>query len=292
MDLNTLSQRLRLLEIRSRKDVTTLLAGQYRSAFRGSGIEFEEVREYQPGDDIRSIDWNVTARQGRPFVKRFREERELTILFLVDCSASGAFGFSRESLQDLSAQICANLAFSAVKNNDKVGLLLFADTVKKFLPPAKGAAHAMRLLRELLSCQSQGGGTDLKGALEYLGRVLKRRAILFLLSDFLLRPDYQQPLQLLSRRHDVVALPLRDPAMRTLPDLGFAQLRDPETGEAFLLDTRYGPARREYTRRFDQIQEQTLQTLKRCGADTLPLDAGEECTRKLSGFLKRRAQLR
>ena len=292
MDLATITRKIRLLEIQSRKEVAGLLAGEFRFAFRGAGMEFEEVREYLPGDDVRSIDWNVTARQGKPYLKRFREERELTVFFLVDASASERFGGFPESLGDLAARLCAALAFSAVRNNDKVGLMLFTDQVEKFLPPAKGPSHAMRLIREILGHTPASPGTDLPMALDWLGRTLKRRSVVFLLSDFLAPGDFRLPLQRLAQRHDVVALVLRDPSLDTLPQGGLMHFRDPETRQEFLLDTSCPATRSAYQRRLQQEQSTLTRQLLSLGVDPLPLALGEEGTRKLAAFLKRRIQRR
>lgn len=290
MDIETLTKKLRRIEIRSRKEATDALAGDFKSAFRGAGIEFDEVREYLPGDDVRSIDWNVTARQGRPFIKRFQEERELTVFFLVDCSASGHFGGGNDCLNDLSAELCATLAFSAIKSNDKVGLALFTDRIERFIPPAKGPTHAMRLIREVLGHVSQGTGTDLPGALDFLARALKKRAVVFLISDFQNSGDFERPMTLLAQKHDLVVLPLRDPSIETLPDAGLIEMRDAESGQRFLVDTSSRKVREAYAERIRQRNLMLSTRLKRLGVDHLPLSLGEDCTRTLAAFLKRRIQ--
>ncbi|MBQ4479116.1 MAG: DUF58 domain-containing protein [Victivallales bacterium] len=287
-----LAKRIRQLEIRTRKEVTDVLSGEYKSAFRGTGMEFDEVREYQPGDDVRSIDWNVTARQGRPFIKRFQEERELTVFFAVDLSASGLYGAGQTSKNDLAAELCATLAFSAVKNNDKVGLLLFTDRTELFIPPVKGTTSAMRLIREVLAFQPQGKGTDLAGAMDFLARVLKKRAVVFLISDFIGGGDYDKPLQLLARRHDFVALQLDDDSEEKLPDAGLVELEDAETGEIMLLDTASPKVRLTYEFLFTQRQFQLANRFQRLGVDHLRLTAGHEFTRELAAFLKRRIRAR
>lgn len=292
MDIETLTKKLRRIEIRSRKDATDVLAGEFKSAFRGAGIEFDEVREYLPGDDVRSIDWNVTARQGKPFIKRFQEERELTVFFLVDCSASGSYGAGSDCLNDLSAELCATLAFSAIKSNDKVGLALFTDRVERFIPPAKGATHAMRLIREVLGYKPQSTGTDLPGALEFLARALKKRAVIFLISDFQRAGDFERPMSLLAGKHDLVVLPLRDPSIETLPNAGLIEMQDAESAERFLVDTSSRAVREAYAQRIRQQNDMLSARLKRLGIDNLPLSLGDECTRTLSAFLKRRTQRR
>ncbi len=292
MEFENLTKKLRRLEIRSRKDATDVLAGEFKSAFRGAGIEFDEVREYLPGDDVRSIDWNVTARQGRPFIKRFQEERELTVFFVVDCSASGRFGSGEQPIVDLAAELCATLAFSAVKSSDKVGLLLFTDQVERFIPPAKGATHAMRIIREVLGYQPKGRGTDLPGALSFLARALKKRSVVFVLSDFLGCGDFEQPMQLLAQRHDVVALPLRDPSLEVLPDAGLLELQDAESGERYLVDSSSKTVRDAYAQRIRLRNQRLSDRLKRIGVDRLPLSLGDDCTGELAAFLKRRTQRR
>ena len=285
-----LAKRIRQLEIRTRKEVTDVLAGDYKSAFRGAGMEFDEVREYLPGDDVRSIDWNVTARQGRPFIKRFQEERELTVFFAVDLSASGYYGAGKSSKNDLAAELCATLAFSAVKNNDKVGLLLFTDRTELFIPPVKGTTRAMRVIREVLGFRPQGTGTDLAGAVNFLARVLKKRAVVFLISDFIGGGDYDKPLQLLARRHDVVALQLTDDSEMALPNAGLIEMQDAETGETILVDTASRAVRDAFAA--DSARRQALLTsrLQRLGVDQLPLATGHDFIRDLSAFLKRRTR--
>ena len=224
-----LLRHIRHIEIRSRRTVNDILAGQYESVFRGAGIAFEEVREYMPGDDIRTIDWNVTARMGHPYVKRFREEREQTVVLLVDASASQTFGTTERWKNEVAAELCALLAFSAVKNNDKVGVILFSDHVEHFVAAAKGSRHVLRLIRDVLYFQPAGQGTDIATALGYLRRVTHRRAIVFLLSDFL-ATGFERPLRVVARRHEVIAVRLVDPRERELPTGALVDLEDAETG--------------------------------------------------------------
>ncbi|MBP5300987.1 MAG: DUF58 domain-containing protein [Victivallales bacterium] len=285
-----LAKKIRQLEIRTRKEVTDVLAGEYKSAFRGAGMEFDEVREYQPGDDVRSIDWNVTARQGRPFIKRFQEERELTVFFAVDLSGSGRYGAGASSKNDLAAELCATLAFSAVKNDDKVGLLLFTDRTELFIPPVKGTARAMRVVREVLGFHPQGTGTDLAGALDFLARVLKKRAVVFLISDFIGGGDYDKPLQLLARRHDVVALQLTDESELALPNAGLLEMQDAETGQTILVDTASRAVRDAFAADAARRQAVLTARLQRLGVDQLQLPAGHDFLRELSGFLRRRTR--
>ncbi|MBO4618539.1 MAG: DUF58 domain-containing protein [Victivallales bacterium] len=285
-----LAKRIRQLEIRTRKEVTDVLAGDYKSAFRGAGMEFDEVREYLPGDDVRSIDWNVTARQGRPFIKRFQEERELTVFFAVDLSASGFYGAGQTSKNDLAAELCATLAFSAVKNNDKVGLLLFTDRTELFIPPIKGTTRAMRIIREVLGFRPQGTGTDLAGAVNFLARVLKKRAVVFLISDFIGGGDYDKPLQLLAQRHDVVALQLNDASEQTLPNAGLIEMQDAETGETILVDTASRAVRDAFAVATTRRQALLTSRLQRLGVDQLALTTGQDFIRDLSCFLQRRTR--
>jgi len=232
---------VRRLTIRSRRAVEEVFAGSYRSAFRGLGLEFSEVREYVPGDDVRSIDWNVTARAGRPFVKRFEEERELTVVIALDCSASLAFGSRGRTKRETAAEAGALLALAASRNRDRVGLLLFTDRVELYLPPSKSRARALRVVRDLVAFEPRGTGTDMGLALSFLGRVLRRRAVLFLLSDWI-AGSFERELALLGRRHDVVTLEVGDPLEREFPRSGLVEVRDFETGRARFVDLRSGPA--------------------------------------------------
>jgi uncharacterized protein (DUF58 family) len=224
------------IEIRTSSIVNSVLSGAYSSSFKGQGMEFSEVREYVPGDEIRSIDWNVTARQGTPYIKKFVEERELTVILVVDASSSGEFGSQTEMKGEVMATISALLAFSAIKNNDRVGLLIFTSQVEKFIPPQKGRKHVLRVIRELLYFKPKEKGTNLALALEYLNRILTRRAVVFVVSDFA-TGDFEKPIKLLNRKHDGVAITVWDPREREIPDVGFIELEDAETGEIILVDT-------------------------------------------------------
>jgi uncharacterized protein (DUF58 family) len=227
---------VRKIQIRTSHLVTDLFAGQYHSVFKGRGMEFAEVRLYQPGDEVRTIDWNVTARTNVPYVKRFAEERELTVMLLVDASASTAFGSVRQTKSALAAELGAVFAYSAITNNDKVGLVIFSDRVEMALPPRKGTHHVLRVIREVLSCKPQGRGTDIAGALEHLGRVTTRRCVVFLVSDFL-DPNCQRALRVAGRRHDLIAVVLDDPREAELPDVGLVELEEAETGARYVVDT-------------------------------------------------------
>lgn len=282
-----LARKIRYIQIRTSKTVSEVMAGEYKSAFRGAGMEFDEVREYQPGDEVRSIDWNVTARQGHPFVKRFHEERELTVMIAVDLSASGRFGSGRLSKNEVAAELSALLAFSAVKSNDKVGLLLFTDRIERFIAPAKGVPHAMRIIREVLGFAPAGTGTDIPLALDYLGKVIRRRAVLFVISDFL-GDGYAKPLRLLSRRHDLIAVTLSDPREVAFPDVGLLELEDEESGECLLLDTGSAAVRSFYAQSCETARNTLRQSLRSLGVDQLELRTSQEYQKNLAAFFRRR----
>ncbi len=289
--------RVRKLEIRTRRLVEETMAGQYHSVFKGRGMDFEEVREYLPGDEVRTIDWNVTARTGRPFVKKFTEERELTLLLLVDLSASGSFGSGARSKRELAAEVASVLAFSAIRNNDKVGLVLFTDRVEKFIPPAKGKGHVLRVVREILFFEPEHTGTDLVAAIEFANRVVRRRAVTFLISDFLLPgwesglPDaVKRALGLVNRRHDLVALATTDPRERELPDVGFVTLEDAETGEQLEVDTSYAGLRQRYAEAAASHAEALRHALRGCGVDLLELRTEEPYLPALQRFFRGRVR--
>jgi uncharacterized protein (DUF58 family) len=230
-------RQIRRLQLRARRAVATLLGGEYHSAFKGTGLAFEEVREYQPGDDVRGIDWNVTARMGTPYLKRYVEERELTILLAVDLSASGRFGTGERTKRAVAAELAALLAFCAVNNNDRVGLLAVTDRVERFVPPNKGTRHVLRLLRDILYFEPEHAGTNLTSAFDYLNRAQRRRAIVFVLSDFLTTDPYEDAFKRAARKHDLVAVRLVDPREESWPDVGLVRLEDAETGRQRLIDT-------------------------------------------------------
>jgi uncharacterized protein (DUF58 family) len=231
-----LINQIRRIQIYTSRAVNASFAGQYESVFKGRGMQFDEVREYTPGDDIRTIDWNVTARTGKPYIKRFVEEREMTAIFAVDLSASGQFGTVNKTKNALAAEFCAVLAFAAAKNNDKVGLLIFTDRIDMYIPPKKGTGHVLRLIRELLYFKMPRRKTNIPAAMDYLGKVVRKRATIFLVSDFL-ESDFKIPLSLLNKRHDVIAVPVRDRAEVDMPNVGLIELVDAETGEIVLIDT-------------------------------------------------------
>jgi uncharacterized protein (DUF58 family) len=254
-------RQIRRLQLKARRAVEDLLGGEYHSVFKGSGIAFEEVREYLPGDDIRTIDWNVTARMGHPFIKRFIEERELTVLLVVDCSASNQFGTGLQQKREVAAELAAVLAFSAISNNDRVGLVQFTDRVEHFVPPRKGTRHVLRLIRDVLFYQPQYRGTSLRAGLDYLNRVLHRRSIVFLLSDFLDK-DYESAFKRTGRRHDLVAVRITDPREEVLPAIGLLELEDAETGARRLLDTNHPQVRQAYASAA-ALRHQTLRQIAR-----------------------------
>lgn len=238
-------RKVRRIEIRTKRLVNDVFSGEYHSIFKGRGMEFEEVREYQPGDDVRVIDWNVTARYGFPFVKKFKEERELTVMLLVDASSSGEFGTAERMKGEIAAELCSVLAFSAIKNNDRVGMIIFTDRVEKYIPPKKGISHVLRLIREVLYFQPQHKRTDINCALEFLGRVIKRRCVVFLVSDFL-SSGFEKMLSIANKKHDLIAIKIADPREIELPDVGFIELEDTETGEQIIIDTKKPKVRKSF----------------------------------------------
>ncbi len=246
LDPNVL-KRVRSLEIRVRRLVNTLFIGGYHAHFKGQGIEFSDVREYQPGDDVRVIDWNVTARLGFPYVKKFVEERDLTVILAVDISSSSLFSTKERTKRDLAAEICALLAFSAIRNNDKVGLVTFTDRVERFIPPRKGSEHALRVVRELLYSRPSNKGTSIASALHYINRLLKRKSVIFLVSDFI-DQGYEPVLRVTNKRHEVIAISIDDPREVGLPSVGILALHDAETGEDVLLDTSDKKVREDFSR--------------------------------------------
>jgi len=264
-----------------------MLAGEYLSAFKGRGIEFEEVRPYQPGDDVRTIDWNVTARYGEPFVKLFREERELTVILLVDVSASQGLGTHFQTKRELITELGSTLAFSAIKNNDKVGLMMFTDGIEKFVPPRKGSRHVLRCIRELLHCHPIGQGTDLAAALNQLNHTIKRKAVVFLISDFL-DSGYEQTLRVAKRRHDIVPIVVGDRREFEMPDVGMIELRDSETGAITTLDTSSRRHRRLFSERANQQKAERDASFKRLKMDPIHVFTGEDYVDPLREFFHRR----
>ncbi len=291
MNTDELMARVRRLRIVIGRRVDELFAGEYHSAFRGLGMEFAEVREYQPGDDVRAIDWNVTARTGRPFVKRFQEERELTVVLLADLSGSGRFGVKDRLKQEMIAELCAVLALAAQKNNDKVGLMIFTDRVELHLPPEKGLKHSMRIIREALSFEAKHPGTNIGAALDELAKVQRRRAVVFLISDFLDR-GYEQSLRRIAQRHDLVALRVVDPAERILAPSGMILVRDAESGEFRTIDTSSRRARAGFARGASDHERAADALLTRAGVDHGTIVCGEPYITTLINLFRQRERRR
>jgi uncharacterized protein (DUF58 family) len=286
-NISEILKKVQRIQIVANRTVNDLMAGQYKSVFRGRGMEFDEVREYQPGDDIRTIDWNVTARTGAPFIKRFCEERELTVLLLVDVSASGVFGSGTQSKMDLTVEVAAMLMFSALKNNDKVGLITFCDKVIDYFPPRKGKSNLLKLIRHLISVQPAPRETNLAVALDYLNRVQKRRAVVFLMSDFL-APSARHTMTVANRRHDLIAVSVTDPREQSLSDVGFITLKDAETGEIVELDTRQAQVRAMFQSHSSQRALDLAETLKKAGVDQLAIQTDEDYQKSFRRFFHMR----
>jgi uncharacterized protein (DUF58 family) len=282
-------RRIRRVEIRTRRLVNESLAGEYHSMFKGRGMEFSEVREYQMGDDIRTIDWNVTARMGFPFVKKYVEERELTVYVLYDASASGLFGSFGKRKKEMAAEIGALLAFSAILNNDKVGLIIFTDKVEKHIPPKKGREHVLRVIREILFFEPKGKGTDIKAALEFLGRITTKKSVVFLISDFF-AAGYDKTLSILNRRHDMVAIAVRDRLELEPPKAGLTRVMDMESGAEALVDLSDKGARERYGRRVLRQLETARAAMKKSGVDFLELLTDQPYEKPLTRFFAVRAK--
>ena len=288
MESSELLKKVRKIEIKIKGLSRHLFSGEYHSAFKGRGMSFSEVRSYQYGDDVRNIDWNVTARTGEPHVKVYEEERELTVLLLADASASSLFGSVRQFKSEVVTEICALLAFSAITNNDKVGLLLFTDRVELFIPPKKGRGHILRIIRELLDFEVKGRGTNLAIALEYFQHVIKKRCIGFVLSDFLTE-GYEDALRIAARRHDLIGVRVSDLRDETLPDMGLVQAEDPESGTIAWLDTGSEAVRTRYAERFGAYSRYFKGAFLRAGADTVDIRAHTSYTQALLQFFQKRA---
>ena len=282
-----LAKKIRFIQIHTKRAVNDVLAGEYHSVFKGRGMEFDEVREYSPGDEIRTIDWNVTARTGQPYVKRYVEERELTVLFVVDLSASGAFGTRGKLKNEVAAELCALLAFSAIKNNDKVGLIIFTEIIELYIPPGKGTSHVLRLIRDLLNFKPHQTRTDIAQALDYLGRITHRKAVVFLVSDFLAE-GYEKPLGIVARRHDLIAISITDPREKELPKVGLIELEDAETGETVVVDSGSAQVRRRYEARGRERDERLAESFRSSGVDHIPVMTGRDHVRDLVRFFRAR----
>ncbi|MCM8775996.1 MAG: DUF58 domain-containing protein [Candidatus Omnitrophica bacterium] len=286
-----LLKKVRQIQIHTSRLVNDILSGEYHSTFRGRGIEFEEVREYQPGDEIRSIDWNVTARIGRPFVKKFVEERELTVILMVDASSSGQFGTHQKLKNQFAAEVCAVLAFSAIKNNDKVGLIIFTDRVEKYIPPKKGRKHVLRVIREVLFFEPRHAGTHVQAGLDFLNSVSKRRAVIFLVSDFMAE-GYERALQISNKRHDIIAITIQDPREAALPDVGMIELEDAETHDIVLVDTHDANVRKGFQILSGRDVKEREQFFKQVGIDVIPLKTDQSYAEPLIRFFRSREKRR
>lgn len=291
MQTSELLKKVRTIELKTRGITNHIFAGEYHSAFKGRGMSFSEVREYQYGDDIRNIDWNVTARYQTPFVKQYEEERELTLMLMVDVSASDHFGTTHQFKSDVLTEICAVLAFSAIKNNDKVGLMLFSSEVELFIPPKKGKPHILRIIRELIDFSPKHTGTDVGKALEYINHVVKKRSIVFLMSDFL-SGDFQRPLRVTGRKHDLTGLHIYDQSERELPNVGLARLLDPETGKRKWVNTSSRQVRKAFNEYFRKNTESVRDKFRRSGSDFISINTKESYIKALRSFFNQREKRR
>lgn len=288
METSDILKKVRKIEIKTRGLSQNIFAGQYHSAFKGRGMAFAEVREYQFGDDVRDIDWNVTARFHRPYVKVFEEERELTVMLLVDVSGSLDFGTVRQTKRDMVTEIAATLAFSAIQNNDKIGVIFFSDRIEKYIPPKKGRRHILYIIREMLDFEAQSKKTDIGAAVEYLTRVMKRRCTAFVLSDFYDRQNFCQSLRIANQKHDMVGIQVYDPRARTLPDTGLVKVLDAETGHEMIIDTSSGKMRQAHTRLWLQRQDRLRDVFSKSNVDWTSIATNEDFSRALLMLFKRR----
>ena len=289
METSEIIKKVRKIEIKTRGLSSQVFAGQYHSAFKGRGMAFSEVREYQYGDDVRDIDWNVTARFHRPYVKVFEEERELTVMLLIDVSGSLDFGTQKQMKRDMVTEIAATIAFSAIQNNDKIGVVFFSDKIEKYIPPKKGRKHILYIIREMLDFKADSRRTDVKQALEFLSSIQKRRTTAFVLSDFYVRNDFQQSLQICNRKHDVVAIQVYDQRACKLPDVGLMKVVDAETGHEQYVDTSSKKVRQAYERYWSHRQAQLLDCFTRSNVDSVSIATNEDFVKSLLGLFKMRA---
>ena len=289
MDTQDILKKVRKIEIKTRGLSQNIFAGQYHSAFKGRGMAFAEVREYQYGDDVRDIDWNVTARFHRPFVKVFEEERELTVMLLVDVSGSLDFGTSRQMKRDLATEIAATLAFSAIQNNDKIGVIFFTDRIEKYIPPKKGRKHILYIIREMLDFHPVSHKTDIAAATAYLTRVMKRRCTSFIISDFYDDKDFEKEMEIANRKHDMVAIQVYDQRAKTLPDIGLLKVRDAETGHEMYIDTSSKKLRRAHTAYWLKREEQLKTTFAKSKVDWVSVATNEDFAKSLILLFKKRA---
>lgn len=289
MDTQEILQKVRKVEIKTRRLSANIFAGQYHSAFKGRGMAFSEVREYQFGDDVRDIDWNVTARFNRPYVKVFEEERELTVMLLIDVSGSLDFGTEVQTKSDMVAEIAATLAFSAIQNNDKIGVIFFSDKIEKYIPPKKGRKHILYIIREMLDFKPESRKTDIKQALEFLTSVSKRRCTAFILSDFYVRQDFEQTLIIGNRKHDIVAIQVYDRRAKELPDVGLMKVVDSETGFEQYIDTGSKKLRMAYSRYWNNRQQSLRETFSKSNVDHISISTGEDYVKSLMILFKKRS---
>lgn len=292
LDHKELLKKVRRIQIATKHAVNDVFAGQYHSTFKGRGMEFDEVREYVPGDDIRSIDWNVTARTGSPHIKKFVEEREMTVMLVVDISASNLFGSGTQMKRDLATEVAAVLAFSAIRNNDRIGLILFAEEVEKYIPPKKGTRHVLRLVRELIAHEPRGKGTNVVPALDYLNHVSSRKNVTFLVSDFMFSDDYEQLLKVTARRHDLISVVIGDKREVAWPDAGLVHWHDAETGQQVLVDTSSRRVREQLALEHTRMSQAVDDMHRKAGIDTIRLFAGEPYDKEFIKFFRQRAQRR
>jgi len=291
LSTSALLKKVRKIEIKTKGLSNHIFAGEYHTAFKGKGMAFSEVREYQPGDDIRSIDWNVTARYNSPFVKVFEEEREMTVMLLIDVSASGNFGTQAQFKRELATELAAILAFSAINNNDKVGVIFFTDKVEQFIPPKKGKSHILRIIREVLAFEPTGKGTDISGALEYFSAVIKKRSICFILSDFMSN-EFDRPLKIASKKHDLVALRIHDTREDTLPNVGLVPMQDAETEKMLFVDTSSKKVRDNFAKNRAQATAKLRKLFPASGVDLIDITTGTDYVKPLINFFKTRGKRR
>ena len=289
METSEIIKKVRKIEIKTRGLSSNIFAGQYHSAFKGRGMAFSEVREYQFGDDVRDIDWNVTARFHRPYVKVFEEERELTVMLLIDVSGSLDFGTQKQMKRDMVTEIAATIAFSAIQNNDKIGVVFFSDKIEKYIPPKKGRKHILYIIREMLDFHPESKRTDVKQAVEFLSSVQKRRTTAFILSDFYVRSDFQQSLQIANRKHDVVAIQVYDQRARELPDVGLMKVVDAETGFEQYVDTSSKRLRDSYRKYWQGRQSQLLETFNKSNVDNVSIATNEDFVKAMLMLFKQRS---
>ena len=291
MSTSALLKKVRKIEIKTKGLSNHIFAGEYHTAFKGKGMAFSEVREYQPGDDVRSIDWNVTARYNAPFIKIFEEEREMTVMLLVDVSGSGDFGTNKQFKRELATEISAILAFSAIKNNDKVGVIFFSNIIEEFIPPKKGKSHILRIIRQVLAFEAKEKKTDISLAIEYFNNVMKKRTICFVLSDFL-SPEFEKPLKIASKKHDIIALRIFDKRENSLPNVGIIPLQDAENNSISYVDTSSKKVREIFNNKQEEKQAYLKKLFPKCGVDMIDVSTGSDYVKPLMNFFKNRGKRR